>query len=293
MAQGNLEIMVLLREVCDPRPPAQIAQGGMMIRERGLRRLVNPADLEALESALDLQDCGMASVTTVAVGPERMEDTLRMSLAMGAKRAIRVWDHTFEVETVLSDTRLYAQLLKILRPSAAFTGARLLDRGDEPSLALAAAELGMCYCPAVVALDAGDETFMVVKKADCGGREKLSLVMPCVLLFEEGFHVPRYVGLDAILASLEAPVELWELPELGLPSGNVGDKAAVLRVVSYGFPRPSPMRVPIPAADLPASERIMALLSGGIRLREGKMHVGNAEETVEGLLAIFRRKGLV
>jgi electron transfer flavoprotein beta subunit len=117
--------------------------------------------------------------------------------------------------------------------------------------------------------------------------------MPCVLLFEAGFRVPRYAGLDSILASLEAHVETWGLPELGLSTGQAGDKAAALQVVSYGFPRPAPIRVPTPAADLPAFERIMALLSGGIRLREGKIHVGNAEETVEGLLAIFRREGLV
>jgi electron transfer flavoprotein beta subunit len=293
MARGNLEIMVLLREVYDPRPPAQIVQGGMMIHKRGLRRLVNPGDMEALESALELQDRGMASVTAVAVGPQRMEDLLRMSLAMGAKRVIRVWDHAFEVEHVLTEACLYAQLLKILQPSAAFTGTRLLDRGDEPSLALAAAQLGICYCPTVVALDLGGETITVVKKADRGGREKLSLAMPCVLLFEEGFHVPRYAGLDSILASLEAYVETWGLPELGLPTGKVGDKTAALRVVSYGFPRPAPLRVPTPAADLPAFERIMALLSGGIRTREGSIHVGNAEETAEGLLAIFRREGLV
>jgi electron transfer flavoprotein beta subunit len=265
----------------------------MMIRKRGLRRLVNPGDLEALESALEFQDRGIASVTAVAVGPKRMEDMLRMSLAMGAKRAIRVWDHAFEGGHVLSDACLYAQLLKILRPSAAFTGARLLDRGDEPSLALAAAQLGICYCPAVVALALDGETLTVVKKTDRGGREKLSLAMPCVLLFEEGFRVLRYAGLDSILASLEAQIETWGLPELGLPTGKVGDKAVALQVVSHGFPRPSPMRVPTPAADLPASERIMALLSGGIRLREGRMHVGNAEETAEGLLAIFRREGLV
>lgn len=293
MARGNLEIMVLLREVCDPRPPAQITPGGMMIRERGLRRIVNPADMEALECALELQDLGLANVTTVAVGPERMEDTLRMSLAMGAKRAIRVWDHAFEFEPVLSDTRLYAQLLKILQPSAAFTGAKLLDSGDEPSLALAAAGLGMCYCPAVVSLDLGIAIITVVKKSDRGGREKLSVAMPCVLLFEEGFHVSRYAGMDSILASLEAQVESWGLPELGLLSGQVDDRANSLRVVNYGFPRPSPMRVPTPDADLPASERIMALLSGGITTREGKMHAGNNEEAVEVLLAIFRRERLV
>jgi electron transfer flavoprotein beta subunit len=293
MSQGNREIMVLLREVCDPRPPAGIAQGGMMIRERGLRRLVNPGDMEALEWALELQDRGIASVTAVAVGPRRTEDMLRTSLAMGAKRAIRVWDPAFVESQILYDARLYARLLKILSPSAAFTGARLLDRGDEPFLALAAAQLGMCYCPAVVDLDLGSAIVTVVKKADRGGREKLSLALPCVLLIEDGFHVPRYAGMDSILASLEDQIETWGLPELGLPAGQGGDSAAALQVVSYGFPRPAPTRVPTPDAELPASERIMALLSGGIRMREGKMHMGSAEETTEGLMAIFRSEGIV
>ena len=49
MAIKNLHILVLLREVSDPRPPARVITRGAGISDRGLRRIPNPADLVALE----------------------------------------------------------------------------------------------------------------------------------------------------------------------------------------------------------------------------------------------------
>ena len=56
MPHNNLNILVLLREVSDPRPPANVMTRGAGISERGLRRVPNPADLAALEEALCLKD---------------------------------------------------------------------------------------------------------------------------------------------------------------------------------------------------------------------------------------------
>ena len=60
MSQTNPNILVLLRETCDPRPPVRLTADGYGIRERGLRRIANPADLAALEQALRLAESAAA-----------------------------------------------------------------------------------------------------------------------------------------------------------------------------------------------------------------------------------------
>jgi len=294
MQTQDLNILVLLREVTDPRPPAQIAEEGSMIRDRGLRRLVNPADLEALEEALLLADAGAARVTALALGPARCDDTLRLALAMGAQRAIRVWDHALADAYTGATVNILTRCMSILQTGALFTGNRLLDRGAEPSPAMAAAAMGVPSCDAVVALrQGGGKTLEVTRKGDRGSRQRIEIPVPCAVLFEGGVREPRYPDMDEVLAALESDVELWGLPELGMPVRALGAGAAHLLPKGYAFPRPSPLRVTTPDADLPAYERILALLSGGIQPREGRMHYGSAEEVAAGLFQVLCREGLV
>jgi electron transfer flavoprotein beta subunit len=48
-----------------------------------------------------------------------------------------------------------------------------------------------------------------------------------------------------------------------------------------------------PDANLPAFERILSLLSGGIKPRAGKVHAVSPEATVDMLLEIFKAEGLI
>jgi electron transfer flavoprotein beta subunit len=98
--------------------------------------------------------------------------------------------------------------------------------------------------------------------------------------------------VEAITHALSAPVETWDLTHLGLPFWQVGATGAFLTTVEFGMPRPDPIRVVTPDANLPAFERILSLLSGGIKAREGKTHALSADETVAGLWRIFTEEGL-
>jgi electron transfer flavoprotein beta subunit len=293
MVRKALDILVLLREVCDPRPPAQLGPEGAVIRERGLRRLINPSDLEALEVALGLAGARDARVTAVAVGPERLEDDLRLALSMGVGRAVRIWGHALAGADAVAEGRLVARIIQVLDPTLVLTGARLLDRGDAPAPSVAASLLGIPYSTSAVGLQLKDGSVEVLKKGDRGARQRVTLPLPCAVLFEAAFREPRYPDLEAVTQSLDSEVEVWGLPELGLPSPEVGEAGALLRLDRFAFPRPTPVRVATPDANLPAFDRIRTLLSGGIQPREGKMHFGTANEVADQLFGVFLREGLI
>lgn len=293
MANNNLHILVLLRETCDPRPPVRLTADGFGVSERGLRRLANPADLAALEQALRLAKTSGAKVTAVAIGPQRLDDHLRLALAMGANAAIRVWNGHLQGGDVVAAARVTERVIEILAPELVFTGSRLLDRGDEPTLALAAAKRGIPCLRAAVELKRSNDGVEALRKTDRGGRQRVVAALPCAVLFEADSCEPRYPDHQALMMATTAPIEQWGLAELGLPVTKLGAGAALLGKGPCAFPRPNPQRVVTPDANLPAFERILALLSGGLKPREGKLHNLPAEQTVEKLMQIFAAEGLL
>jgi electron transfer flavoprotein beta subunit len=292
MSFANLDILVLLREVSDPRPPARATARGAGVSARGLRRLPNPADLAALEEALCLKDSLGAKVTVLAVGPEGLDDMLRLACSMGADRAIHCWDHGMEGGDVLADARVLARLLTILKPTLFFTGNTLTDRGDDPVPALCSALNGAPCIASAVSLSLNNGAVEVLRKGDRGSRQTVTAMFPCAVLFEEG-RVPRYPDVDQVLAALDAPIERWKLPELGLPFWQIGACGASLPAVQVGAPRPDPVRLVTPDAELPAFERILSLLSGGIKAREGRVQSLSADATATALWELFRREGVL
>jgi electron transfer flavoprotein beta subunit len=291
MSFNKPHILVLLREVSDPRPPANVITRGAGISDRGLRRMPNPADLAALEEALCLKESVGARVTVLAVGPARLDDTLRLAFSMGADCGIRFWDHGLAGGDAVADARILARIMAILSPTLFFTGNRLADRGDDPAPALAAAVAGMPCIAAAVSLTLQAEGVEALRKGDRGARQTIAAPFPCALLFEEG-RLPRYPATEAVTAALSAPIENWGLPELGLPFWEIGATGAYLTTAEFGVPRPDPVRVVTPDPRLPAFERILSLLSGGIKPREGRMHFLPADETAAGLWRILCEEGL-
>lgn len=292
MLNHKLDILVLLRESSDPRPPARVTIRGAAISDRGLRRVPNPADLAALEEALHLKDNLGARVTVLAIGPERLDDTLRLAFSMGADRGIRFWDHGVEGGDAVADARVLARITKILVPDLVFTGSRMADRGDDPGPALAAAASGMPCVSAVVSFAPIKDRVEAERKSDRGARQNVSAPFPCTVLFEE-VRTPRYPSIEAVTQSLNVPIETWDLTHLGLPFWEIGSSGAYLAAADYGAPRPDPVRVVTPDPKLPAFERILSLLSGGIKAREGKLHTLSINETAAALVQVFCEEGLL
>lgn len=287
------QIVVLLREACDPHPPVRLTKDSYSVRERGLRRITNPADLSGLELALQLAEKHDAKVTAVAVGPGRVDDHLRLALSMGAERAVRIWNSAFQGGDAVADARLLGRIMEVLQPELVITGSRLIDRGDDPGPALASANLGIPYVTMGLEAKVNDATLEVLRKSDRGGRQRVKAALPCTLLVEESSCEPRYPNQDALHKAIDMEIEQWSEAELGLPLSVFGASGAVLSKEKCSFPRSNPQRVVTPDANLPAFDRILALLSGGIKPREGKVQAASTQQAVGMLFNIFEEEGLV
>jgi electron transfer flavoprotein beta subunit len=75
------------------------------------------------------------------------------------------------------------RIIEILQPALVFTGEALLDRGDDPAPALAAANLDLPYVKRAVALEREGNEVEVLRKGDRGARQRMRAEMPCAVFF--------------------------------------------------------------------------------------------------------------
>jgi electron transfer flavoprotein beta subunit len=286
-------IAVLLRLTSDPRPPARLSTEGARIRSRGIRQIPNPSDLSALEEAVALAKSLKAPVTVFGFGDKRVNDLLRLGLSLGATRAVRLGGEGVERGDSAANAKLMARALQIINPTLFLTGDRMIDRGDDPAPALAAALRDLPTVNRVLEVSFKSDSVEILRKSDRGGRHRVRTALPCALLVDGEAREVSYPPLEAVMASLEAKIEVWGLPELGLPEHAIGKAGSYLEAAGFTTPRPDPIRVVTPDANLPTFERIISLLSGGIAARAGKMHHGSTHETVNGLMTVFASAGLL
>lgn len=283
-----MHIVVCLKRVPDPLT----VEANPFTGEIDARRLIyrtNLADEGALELALQLAGDG-GSVTALTVGPQPADETARAALAVGASRAIRLWDERLEEPHPQATATLLAAAVRALPPAdLVLCGARSSDRGSGAVPAMLAELLGWPVATDVtsLALEAGGAT--VQRRLARGAREEVEVALPAVLGLEPGLARLRQPALPAMLAARRASVERWGPAELGLDA--LPAPAATLRAIQPPRPRPRPIFAP--DSSLPAYDRIGQLISVGVGSKSGKILEGPPEQLAAELVAFLRERGFI
>ena len=102
---------------------------------------------------------------------------------------------------------------------------------------------------------------------------------------------PADVSALALLAALEQDIATWTLADLGVAPGAA---RGADRPLEYGPARPRHPRlhpaVP-PDPTLPAFDRILALVGGSVKHREGRVVRRPAEEVAQEVFEVLRDEG--
>jgi electron transfer flavoprotein beta subunit len=281
-----VRIVVCIKEVVDAGLNLAFGRVSTELWQKGLAFLLNPNDVGALAAALEEKSKdARVEITVISLGPERVEDYLREALALGANSTVHL-----QTEDQLSPYQKATALsLAVSRyqPDLILTGAASLDNASGQVGPSIAARLGL---PCVVGvtefqLDGANRSATVTRSIGRGVRERLLSPVPAVLTIEGPGRALPYASLDKLLESRAAPITVLSLSDLGISAtGLAGDPT---RVTGLSFPRPRPKKVPTPASSLPAFDRILKLLEGGIPKRQGKMLHGSRDELVNQLFDLL------
>jgi electron transfer flavoprotein beta subunit len=288
-----MKIIVCLKEVIDPTLNIDFGLTNRVVFRAGLPLKLNPNDIAALSLALDMKNASKdIEITIISIGPERIESYLRNCLASGADRAVRVWDEGFGSLSPYRKARLLTGSVKLLGADIVLTGSRSLDTSNGQVGPLMAGWLDWPCVSEVVGfeLNAEHNSITLIKDLGRGEREKLSCHLPVVITIKGQRTLP-YASLGRLIESKYAGITLISSADLPLSPEELENVPA--GVAGLVFPRSSPRKVPPLDSSLPAFERILQLLAGGIAKRRGLMLQGSSKELVEQLFELLKKEGVL
>ena len=228
-----MKVLIAVTEVAEVEDDFEIADDGLDVDERYLDYDLNEWDDYAIEAGVQIQEAGDdVEVVSVTIGPERSEETIRMALAKGVDRAIRVWDGGLEEATYLgveAKTDILASVVEDEQPDLVLCGVQSGDNAFGATGVSLAEEVGFEWAAVVNSLEyeAGGDVASVHRELEGGVEELTDVELPAVLTIQTGINEPRYASLRGIRQAQSKEIAPKELADVGLDA-TVTESAVTL-----------------------------------------------------------------
>lgn len=224
-----MKVLVAVKEVTEVED--NFAIEGTQVAEQYLEYDLNEWDDYAVEEAVQISESADdVEVVSVTIGPERAEETIRMALAKGVDRAVRVWDDAIEGAELL-DVGAKAEILGAVaqaeEPDLILTGVQADDDSFGATGVALADEIGFQWAAVTVSLDLADDTANAHRELEGGVEEIVDVDLPAVFTIQTGINEPRYASLRGIRQAQSKEIAHQTLDDLGLDAG-VADGALSL-----------------------------------------------------------------
>jgi electron transfer flavoprotein beta subunit len=221
-----VRIVICLKVV--PRPEeVRVDLEAKTLARSGVRSVINPADLNALEMALGLRDRRGGRVTALSMGPMNFVPYLRVALAVGADEAVLLSDRAFGGADTLATSYTLAEGVRALG------GADLVLCGEESSdggtsqVPQGLAEwLGYSQATYVDRLEMPGDGAIQARRIVEDGAETLEIPLPAVVSVLGGANEVRFIDYDRWAMAQEATVRVIDSVALGGDLSALGLKGS-------------------------------------------------------------------
>ena len=232
-----MDIIVCVKHVPDTTE-AEIAirDDEKGIKKEGLVFDINEADNYAIEEALLLKEEFDGAITVLTVGPPEADETLRMCLAKGADKAVRLTDERFEGSDGFATARILSEAIKDMDYDLVLTGVQADDDGSAQVGVTLAEMLDIPHAALVVSTELEDGKMKVHRELEGGLHEVLEIELPALLTIQTGINEPRYASIFGIRKAMKKEIETLDLEDLGLAEGAVGEAGSKTSLVKLFIP---------------------------------------------------------
>lgn len=232
-----MNVVVLLKQTPDTESVIRIAGDGKSIATDDLKWIINPYDEFAVEAALRLKQKHGGTVVIVSWGPQRVVESIRTALAMGADSGVLIDDPAMEGSDGLGVARALAAAVRELNPDVVLCGSRAVDYDQAQRGAMVAEFLDWPHLALAVAVES-DGSKVTVDRPIEGGKVTAEADLPAVVTLGGSHAVwnPRYASLPGIMKAKKKPLAVKKLADLGLAPSDCGAEAAKVRFTSFEMP---------------------------------------------------------
>lgn len=232
-----MNIIVTIKQVPETSNVKMDEKTGTMIRD-GVESIINPLDLYAIETAIELKEQLGGKITVLSMGPALADKALREAVAMGCDEAILITGREFSgSDTWATSFALSEAIKKIGCFDLILAGERAVD-GDTGQVGPGVASF--------LNLPLATNTSKIIKIDDCSiiaerlveeGYEVLQLPLPALLTVVKEISNPRLPTLRGKMRAKNQHICKWSAEDIVVDSGKIGLQGSPTRVVMIESPK--------------------------------------------------------
>ncbi len=226
----TLKIFVLIKQVPSYQSLEIDRSTGTIIRE-GVKNIINPDDLFAIELGLNLKERYNGFVTVLTMGPPQAEFALRESLAMGADNAILISDPRFAYSDTLQTTLILKEAFKIIQEyDIIICGCQTSDSstGQVPFQLSEALDIPLITDFFTLEI----ENYLLKSHRNFGHEsQNIEVNLPVLLRVVSHFNSPRFISLPRIKTSFDKEIKIFDFKTFNCPEYIDGNNKSPTKVV--------------------------------------------------------------
>jgi electron transfer flavoprotein beta subunit len=225
-----MKILVCLKQVPHKDARLDVRSDGSWIQEENIKFEINAYDNYALEEALRIKDKGEAEVVVACIGPDRVTQSLRTALGMGADRAIHIWDDALATTDSIGIAKTLAAAARDESFDLVLMGLMSDDSNYGVTGPVLAELLGMPHVTSVMKAELQNGEINIERELEGGTLDVLSIPRPCLLAVQTGINEVRYASLKGIMQAKKKPLDKKSLGDIGLSAGDVAPKVTIEKI---------------------------------------------------------------
>ncbi len=233
-----MNIIVCIKQVPETTEVRINPETNTLMRE-GVKSIINPFDMYAIEEALRLKERFGGKVSVVTMGPPQADSALREAISMGADEGYLVCDRAFAgSDTWATSYTLAGAIRKIGTFDLVLCGKQASD-GDTAQVGPGiSTHLNIPQVTYVKKVEEATDKSMRLERMLEEGYEIIETPLPALLTVVKEINEPRIPSLKGLMRAKSAKITMLTQKELDLDPQQIGLCGSPTQVVKIFTPVP-------------------------------------------------------
>jgi electron transfer flavoprotein beta subunit len=233
-----MKIVVCIKQVPDTTDVKIDPKTNTLVRE-GVASVVNPFDMYAIETALQLRDKVPGStIVALTMGPPQAEAVLREAISMGVNEGVLLSDRAFAGADTWATSYALSQAIRKIGDADLILFGKQASDGDTaqvgPGVATHLDIPQITYVRQVSELEADS---IVAERMLEDGYETIRSELPCAVTVVKEIGEPRLPSLKGKMAARKAELTVWTAADIDADPVNCGLNGSPTKVVRIFTPK--------------------------------------------------------
>jgi len=233
-----MNIIVCIKQVPETTEVRINPETNTLMRE-GVKSIINPFDMYAIEEAVRLKERFGGKVSIVTMGPPQADSALREAISIGADEGYLVCDRAFAGSDTWATSYTLAGAIKKMGSFDLIICGKQASDGDTAQVGPGiSTHLDIPQVTYVKKVEEATDKHMRVERMLEEGYEIIETPLPALLTVVKEINEPRIPSLKGLMRAKSAKIVILTQKELALDPQQIGLCGSPTQVVKIFTPQP-------------------------------------------------------